>query len=171
MDERRQPCLPGDSPPRPPRSELGVPVTFGYVRIPASWPAVAGMERIRTLEAVARRCGWVLGEAFVEDEPDRPLLAYRHLRAAVRDDSAPVAVLVVSETEFADAVEESRALRTDLERVTGVPVVITSILRLPDESPPVTGRAPGWAELIVTEAPGLIEADTGGAGPPPRRAR
>src|SRR3954453_2987123 len=60
VSERRRSRLPAPPPPRPPRSELGVPVAFGYVRVPPSWPSVVGAERVRTLEAAAHRCGWVL---------------------------------------------------------------------------------------------------------------
>src|SRR4051794_22185413 len=161
--------------PRPPRTDLGVPVAFGYLRVPPSLPRVVGAERVRTLAAVAHRCGWVLGETFVDDEPDRPLLAYRHLRAAtlaaVRDHSAPVAVLVVSETEFADAGQEADALRADPERVTGIPVVVTSALRLPDDDPQLQDHPPGWDELITAEGPRTGESGPGGVDPSPRRAR
>jgi hypothetical protein len=104
--------------------------------MPPTWPPESSGRWVQALESEAARWGWILGETFIEDEPARPLLAYRHLRAstlaALREPRAPIAVMVSSSSEFADAPSQADGLRAEFERTTGIPVVVAS-------SPPSDG--------------------------------
>jgi hypothetical protein len=133
-----------------------VPSGLGYVRLPSGSrePAEVVVDGVALMEAFAQRCGYDLGEVFVDDEP--PLrLGWASLVHAVRV-ARPVSVLVPDVPGLRLPVAELELLRARLRYVTSAPLVVAR----PEVAWGVRGAA---AALAAAPGAGAVRVPRAGA--------
>jgi hypothetical protein len=120
------------------------PVALGYVRVPIGAPPGTALARSVLVAGLAAGRGWTVAELFVEDDTERPLLAFTSLLVAARM-YRPVAVLLSGPSDLGSTPAGALAMRARIEREICVPVLVASTPASTPAPPPVSEHsAPRW---------------------------